>query len=708
MRHFTRKIIAAVMAVLAALLIINFTIRIFSYRSSAATESQLLLEQVAQIDQSLPIDKVFSNMPAHKGIILFASNHHSEQILGCTDESFVGKTLAELGIIIPFDHADGQLYDVRPLGGFAVCMFSVHGEYCYGVLTSYDAMYSRLPADMAIVFLYLSAVGCALIFSIRHFAVRELKTVKKNHALTEAIGYSFSSYQVIDLKTERVLDYNADPGPVSELIGKMVAEDNYTNAINKVYAPLIVDNKAEALEQMSIDTVRRMTENGEQYLVHHARMAEEGTRHVEIIFSKLGPDYGEEAFVMITRNVEPLVKREIQRQNELKSALEQAEVANRAKSNFLFNMSHDIRTPMNAVLGFSALAEKHIENKERALDCLHKLNRAGTHLQRLINRVLDMSRIESNRLELNPASHDLTIALSDVRTIFEAEMQKKRINYVVRWSLGRSHYVYDRLILEQIELNLLSNAMKYTPEGGEVVYEVTELESADGYSVIAFCVRDNGVGMSEEFQSRVFTRFERERLSSATKDVQGTGLGLPITKSLVEAMGGNITCKSRLGEGTEFRFELRLAHGESVENTKEMKALSEGSISGRRILLVEDNELNREIANELLCDMGLEVVCATDGDEAVSILNERRDIDLVLMDIQMPKMDGYTATRVIRSSDDEYLRTLPIVAMTANAFEEDKQRALEAGMNDHLTKPMDLKRIKATIGRYIGSENKEK
>lgn len=701
MRHFTKRIDILVFAVLIILLVIDIILRVSYCRSTAIGESELLLEQVIKIDRSEEFEKVFSLIPSHNGITIFASDHQSERILGCTNEELLGKTLSQVGINTPFDHEAHTLYDVTLNGEKSVCQFSVKGDYCYGVVTSYSSMYSSIPRDIIIVVAYLSLAGAALIFFIRQFAMREHRAVKKSRALTDAIGYSFSSYQVISLHTEEVLDYASNPGPVKKLVEDMVQKNNYSRSIREVYAGLIWEDRERVLKKLSIQSVREGIASNNQYTVPHIRHSETGPRHVEIIFSRLSEDYGTDAFILITRNIEPLVKKEIERQNELKEALEKAEVASKSKSNFLFNISHDIRTPMNAVLGFSALAEKHIDNKERALDCLKKLNRAGSHLQRLINRVLNLSRIESNRVELNPQPNNLPSALADAQAIFEAEMQKKRISFTVTHNLSREYYSYDRLTLEQVELNLLSNALKYTPEGGAVSYTVTEISCSGDSSAISFSVKDNGIGMSEEFQGRLFHRFERERTSTEAKDIQGTGLGLSITKSLVEAMGGRITCKSRLGEGTEFTFILPMLHAAPPEDMSVSSSSAPISFEGKKLLLAEDNELNREIATELLSDMGFEITAVCDGGEAVELLSSRHDFDAVLMDIQMPTMDGYTATRVIRAADDKYMRSVPIIAMTANAFEEDKEKALESGMNDHLAKPLDLKKIKNTLNRII-------
>ena len=389
---------------------------------------------------------------------------------------------------------------------------------------------------------------------------------------------------------------------------------------------------------------------------------------------------------------------------ELRYALEKANIANKSKTKFLFNMSHDIRTPMNAILGFSMMAEKYIDDKERALDSLTKLNRAGKHLQRLINDVLDMSRVESGKMAFHLQPHHIPSLLEDTKELFGVEMHRKDIEFTASWDMEDEVAYLDQLRMEQIELNLIGNALKYTPEGGKVSYTISQLgKTKDGYATYQGVIKDTGIGMSEEFCQRVFEPFEREK-TSTVNGIQGTGLGLAITKSLVEQMGGSIICRSKTGEGTEFIFTVTLRIGKEEDLPKKTeRTVSRTEFTGKRILLVEDNELNREIAHDILEEYGFIIETAEDGDIAVDIIRNAPlgYYDLILMDIQMPNMDGYQATREIRSLDDRDLANIPIVAMTANAFEEDVQNALEAGMNAHIAKPLDIPLLLATLQQIL-------
>ncbi len=385
---------------------------------------------------------------------------------------------------------------------------------------------------------------------------------------------------------------------------------------------------------------------------------------------------------------------------ELAKALEKANIANQSKTKFLFNMSHDIRTPMNAILGFSMMAEKYIDNKERALDSLAKLNSAGKHLQRLINDVLDMSRVESGKMTFNLQPQHIPSLHRDTYELFVEEMRKKNLKFMTFCDIKDEVIFCDRLRMDQIDLNLLSNAMKYTPEGGTIIYSITQIgANEDGYGTYLFSVRDNGIGMSEEFCARVFEAFEREKSSTVDK-IQGTGLGMAITKSLVDQMGGMIECTSELGVGTEFTITVSFRIGTEADLPKGIeRTLTKADFTKKRILLVEDNELNREIAHDILEEYGFIIEMAEDGDIAVDMVaaSEEGYYDVVLMDIQMPRMDGYEATKRIRRLENKKLAQIPIIAMTANAFEEDRQNALAAGMDSHIAKPIDIPKLIETL-----------
>ena len=449
----------------------------------------------------------------------------------------------------------------------------------------------------------------------------------------------------------------------------------------------------------------------------------------------------------------------------LENALERATNADRAKSIFLTNMSHDIRTPMNAILGFTHIAMGHLDEKERVLDCLHKIIDSSDHLMNLINNVLDMSRIESGRLELHEVNADLNDTITYVHSALLPQIREKEQIFVVcAESVSGMKYRFDPLVFRQLLLNLLGNAVKYTGPGGKISLEIAEEAPAPaGYASISIRVWDNGIGMSRDFVARIFEPFERENNSTLSR-VPGNGLGMAICKGIVEAMGGTIDIQTEQGKGTEIIIHLflhlqekddlflpsdLLSGTDSVadagsrgadtapdfdssyraepgtdpakEPDKEDKEIEEtvpGQIPkkgerdlsarelfveldprGKRILVVEDNELNMEIACEILREAGFETDCAVNGREAVRkvAVSRKGYYDVILMDVQMPVMDGYEATARIRGMQDLDHAGIPIIAMTANVFEEDMRKCLEAGMDAFIAKPVDIQTIIRTL-----------
>ena len=385
--------------------------------------------------------------------------------------------------------------------------------------------------------------------------------------------------------------------------------------------------------------------------------------------------------------------------------------ANEAKSNFLFSMSHDIRTPMNAILGFAELSKKHIDDKEYLMQCLDKISMSGNHLLALINDVLDMARIETGKLTINLISESLVEKNKEIVSIINelavAKSQKFNCEYI---NISNEYVMYDQLHVNQILMNVLTNAVKYTLPGGEIKYTIEQLEAKDDENA-SFCfkVKDTGIGMSKEFLEHIFDQFERENRDNVNP-IEGTGLGMSIVKKLVELLGGRIEIKSEQNVGTEVSCYLtfKKSHPEESMSNEEFDIANVHFPEGTRILLVDDNELNREIAADLLDEMGLIVEQATDGLEAVDMVlkNAAYYYAVVLMDVQMPRMNGYDATRKIRGLDKEAIDKLPIIAMTANAFEEDKKDAFEAGMNAHLAKPINIDVLAKTLIKFIDRKQK--
>ena len=381
-------------------------------------------------------------------------------------------------------------------------------------------------------------------------------------------------------------------------------------------------------------------------------------------------------------------------EKELEKAVLEAKNANEAKTRFLFNMSHDIRTPMNAIIGFSELLEKHIDEKDKAIDYLGKIKSSSNFLLSLINYVLEMARIESGKLALKKEVGCVTELIESLTDVFEPGVKKKFITYSCETDIQHKYVIGDETKVREIFINIIGNSVKYTPEGGKISVSVKEEPfEKENYIAYRIIVEDNGIGMSKEYLPHIFEEFSREHTSTESK-VTGTGLGLPIVKSLIDMMGGTIEVESQLGCGTKMNvvlpFEL-VSEKQILEEKQKEKEKIADSILGKRVLLAEDNELNAEIAMTVLKENGLKAERAANGKQCMEMLKMMPEdyYDMILMDIQMPEMDGYEATKRIRNLDDARA-DIPIVAMTANAFEEDRQKALESGMNAHVSKPVDM------------------
>ena len=393
---------------------------------------------------------------------------------------------------------------------------------------------------------------------------------------------------------------------------------------------------------------------------------------------------------------------------EIRKSAEKARKANEAKTRFLFNMSHDIRTPMNAIVGFSGLLEKSIHDEKKSLDYIKKIRVSSDILLTIINQVLEMARIESGKITLNPESVNIREMVEAMNTVFESSLTKKSLEYQCSLNVVHDQILCDKTKMEEIILNVVSNSIKYTNPHGKITVSIDELDSEDeknaNYKVV---VEDNGIGMSQDYLPHIFEEFSREHTSTETR-VAGTGLGLPIVKSLVDRMGGTIEVESEEGKGT--RFIMKFSFPVSLENQvreKEKQNIPDitEKLEGKRILLAEDNELNAEIAETVLEETGIKVKHVEDGIQCIEELKKMPEkyYDVILMDVQMPNMDGYTATQRIRDLDDSRAE-IPIIAMTANAYDEDRRKAQEAGMDGFLAKPLDVDEMMRLLAQIIKTE----
>ncbi len=454
-------------------------------------------------------------------------------------------------------------------------------------------------------------------------------------------------------------------------------------------------------------------------LSHHERISVtyrtlrgEFVEYCQVTIVRIGSWADEHNIILGLRNVDQETRENVEQRQMLEEALRQANRANAAKTTFLSNMSHDIRTPMNAILGFTTLATNHIEERERVEDCLGKIKNSSKHLLNIINDILDMSSIESGKVTLEEQPCNLVQMLENLQAMLHNQVQTHHLTLNLDTSAIRhAEVVCDHAKLNQILINLTDNAIKFTRENGTIGVSAEEIDDEHSHlAYFRFTVSDTGIGMNEAFLEHIFDPFERERTSTVS-GIQGTGLGMAITKSLVEMMHGTIEVASVQGEGTAFTVTIPLRlnmEGESDDAlSPRAAATSAADGTGERhghILLVEDNLLNREIAITLLEDVGFTVEVAVNGQIAVDTLaaSEPGHFDLVLMDIQMPVMNGYEATRAIRKLDNPDIADIPILAMSADAFEEDRQKALRAGMNGHLAKPVEIDDLCAALDTLIG------
>ena len=531
-------------------------------------------------------------------------------------------------------------------------------------------------------------------------------SVREQQGLLNVAAYTFELLGLIQVVSGRMTMHTRRT--VLENLPPFVVED-YSASIGLVAEYYNPGGGTEVLEsQLRLETMLRHLEEqpaGYDFVFPHR--SEEGLRYKQI--TVLWGDGEHKTVCMVRADVTDMLAEERRSKKALEQALELAEEASRAKSDFLSSMSHDIRTPMNAIMGMTALASAYIDDPVRVADCLQKISISSRHLLSLINDILDMSKIERGKITLNRMEMSVPGLLEQLSTIIEPQARAAGLSFRAHaGQVRRERFFGDALRVSQILLNLLSNAVKFTPEGGRVELLAEELPAAGADRVrYRFTVRDTGVGMSEEFLTTIFDPFARGR--EATR-VEGTGLGLSIAKGLVDLMGGSISVESRPGGGSVFTVELECEAGGAfgppageAGGPQSAVPAEEAPFAGRRILVAEDNEINAEILCGLLEIYGAETVVRTDGAKAVREFRNQPPgtYDAVLMDIQMPEMNGYEAARAIRGLDRPDARTVPIIAMTANAFSEDVQAALAAGMTAHVAKPIDTAILQSTLRRAL-------
>ena len=535
---------------------------------------------------------------------------------------------------------------------------------------------------------------------------------KREEALIGSLATEYDSIVVVgfekDKTNDKVLYRSRTTGKIATLLGEDIAqEDNYGSKLDLLEHYVHPDDQQQFHANTCRENILASFAKNETHVVDFRIVKPDGTYlyHQLRYLPLRDEDDHLEGMIACLKNSDAEVRKEFSIRQELEEAKIAAEAANRAKSNFLFNMSHDIRTPMNAIIGFTDIAEKHIDEKERVLESLGKVKMSSNHLLSLINDVLDMSRVESGTVKIEEEPICLDTAKENLYSIMNGSAEAKNITLTADIDASVSHHWFygDRLRMMRVLSNIISNSIKYTNPGGKIRLLAEELPcEKEGAVRYRYTISDTGIGMSEEFLAHVFEPFSRAE--SATKSgVIGTGLGMAITKSLTELMGGTIAIESTLGVGTTVRLEFENRIAEEVSPVEEVPKEISFALEGKKILLVEDNELNREIATEILEEEGIIIDTAEDGDIAVEKMHHAAEgqYDLILMDIQMPRMNGYEATQAIRKLSNPYAAEIPIIAMTANAFDEDKQNAFAAGMNGHIAKPIDVAKLLNTLSEIL-------
>ena len=519
--------------------------------------------------------------------------------------------------------------------------------------------------------------------------------------VTSAARDIFKTMFFVDLEQDRCEDLSINKhtrqkiGTLNELkeyvISEVINEKQISDVMQFFHPSNLKNYDPNKITNMVIEVINR-TSKEENYLSMTFVPTE-----VEGSIVKCG--------LLVFNDVTDQKKKELQANIELEDAYNKSQSASKAKTSFLFNMSHDIRTPMNAILGFADLIEKHLDEKDKCKMYLQKLKSSSSFLLSLINNILDMARIESGQTEIVESVWNVNNFVSDLVSVFESSIKEKNLKFIKFMDIKHENVYCDATRLRQIYLNIISNAVKYTPNGGEIKLIIKEIEcDKEGYARFQTVVSDTGIGMSKEFLPHIFEEFSREKTTTESR-VVGTGLGMPIVKTLVTLMHGTIEVESEQGVGTKFTVTLdhRIARKEEIKvEQEEIKDKDIVSYKGKRILLAEDNELNTEIAVTILEEAGFIVEHAENGQVCVDMIKNAKIgyYDLVLMDIQMPVMDGYKATETIRAINNPRC-DIPIIAMTANAFDEDKRKAYVIGMDGHIAKPINIPQLLETISKVL-------
>ena len=573
------------------------------------------------------------------------------------------------------------------------------GSVCFKMETRFTIIYKWTNGKWLVQHLHQSTPDLEQMDG-EEFPVTLGKQVKKTRQALHALGTAYYHISRLNLKTKKIelvkrsrkmdmdiKDNIADWDPQFEIIEGIIAE------------PFV----QKYIDFFDIQTMAARLHNKESMSSEFKK--KNGLWFLSMIIPQSYDKNGNVTSVLFAnRDVTDEKKRELRQEEELREAKLKAECANKAKSSFLYNMSHDIRTPMNAIIGYADLAIRHLQETEKLGRYLEKIQICGKELLSMLGNVLDLARIENNKVEMEYVVSNVHESFENCVTMFQQQAESKNQTLSLTEQVMYPYVYMDAPHLSEICLNIISNAIKYTNTGGTISCNVLQEPGKEDWCNMSITITDNGIGMSEEFQKLIFESFERER-NTTSSHIEGSGIGMSITKKLVELMDGTIEVKSKQGEGSSFIVTVpcRKALKEDTLEKKNTNRHNKNCLNGVRILLVEDNEINTEIARELLTEEGCIVETADDGVACIDMV-EKAEADyykMILMDIQMPVMNGYDAALAIRKLKDAKKSRIPIVAMTANAFAEDIQKVRSVGMNDHVAKPVDMNILVSTMMKYL-------
>ncbi len=573
------------------------------------------------------------------------------------------------------------------------------GSICFKMETRFTIIYKWTNGKWLVQHLHQSTPDLEQMDG-EEFPVTLGKQVEKTRQALHALGTAYYHISRLNLKTKKIELVKRSRKMDMDIKDNIADWDPQFKIIEGIIAEPFVQ---KYIDFFDIQTMAARLHNKESMSSEFKK--KNGLWFLSMIIPQSYDKNGNVTSVLIAnQDVTDEKKRELRQEEELREAKLKAECANKAKSSFLFNMSHDIRTPMNAIIGYADLAIRHLQETEKLGRYLEKIQICGKELLSMLGNVLDLARIENNKVEMEYTVSNVHECFENCVTMFQQQAESKNQTLSLTEQVMYPYVYMDAPHLSEICLNIISNAIKYTNTGGTISCNVLQEPGKEDWCNMSITITDNGIGMSEEFQKLIFESFERER-NTTSSHIEGSGIGMSITKKLVELMDGTIEVKSKQGEGSSFIVTVpcRKALKEDTPEKKNTNRHNKNCLNGVRILLVEDNEINTEIARELLTEEGCIVETADDGVACIDMV-EKAEADyykMILMDIQMPVMNGYDAALAIRKLKDAKKSRIPIVAMTANAFAEDIQKVRSVGMNDYVAKPVDMNILVSTMMKYL-------